>query len=383
MGRISNEAKKLQDEWSKWYLLPDGKDTGGRTIRRIKRYRRVREQGSIRTLWERYPIKHYRGMSTTEVESLLRRLNATKEAQRKLAAERYNFDHAYVNQISVAKFEKHLGKRIKVDGYKKNVIQMLNTYVFKFFIIDKKLPDPSLWHQKEDEWGDFLLASGLGGKTIRMVIATANRFNNFLVRSVYPEMATPRRLEPIGKVLLDELGEEPGKFITPEIYEKILEDAEKKAPDVLPNIKLCYAFGFRIGETLGLTKDKFLKSHILVDEQGNRVIIAKDGTKTVSRRKAKTFERKVPYWNMTAREAWALVQQLKPMHPKTLINRVNDLLRPFGHKSHDFRRTFITNAFRKVHWKDIMRAAGHRDVRTTMKYDLDDRGLSEEKADLD
>jgi integrase len=363
------------NSWSKWYLVRDG----GKP--KIRRYKRV----DGKTVWDRYPSQNYAGFDNEQIESLMRRLNASFEIDRKAAVERYVFDHTYVNPISLAKFEAHLRKHITEEEGVLRVLQRLNDYVFEFFILQCKLPDPSRWHLKEDEWGEFLLSLDLSASTIRFIIATANRFNRFLVQKMYADMATPRKLDPIGPNLLNEISEKKAKssshktkLISDIVFGKIIETAKRKHPEVIPNIMLCKAFGFRISETLGLGKEKLLKDSVVVNEQGFRVLNGEIVRKTV-----KTFPRRVPYWNMTAKEAWGWVQQIQPMHPKTLMDKVNQCLAPYGHTSHDFRRTFITNSFRKAHWKDVMKAAGHVDVRTTMGYDQDDRNLSEELADLD
>lgn len=166
------------------------------------------------------------------------------------------------------------------------------------------------------------------------------------------------------------------KIATSAVSDEVLTVEEQDA-SLLPNVKLCYAFGLRINESLGFSRMKLLKESLLVDEQGAGV---KDG-KLITR-KVKTNARKVPYWNMDAKEAWALIQQIVPMHPNTLNKKVNKILTKLGHSSHDFRRTLITNAHRKHHWKDVQRAAGHTTHQMTMKYDQDDRQFSTELADL-
>ncbi len=351
------------------------------SARRIKRYKRIGDK----TKWQRYPAKDYVGLEESDVEALLRRLNATYEGDRKAAEERYNFDHAYINLSSIAAFERHLTKRATDSSHVKNTVQMLQSYVLEFFVLQHKMPDPSRWHLKEDAWGEWLGTQALSVATLKKVVSTANRFTKFLVQKVYPEMDTPRALEPIGKARFEAIEKDlarkrKSKYISQARLNEILSHAAKTAPAVVPNIKLCYAFGLRISETLGLTKEKFFKGGLLVDEQGSR--FAEDGS--LARKVTKKAARRVPYWNMTAKEAWSLVQCITPMHPDTLIRKVNACLEKFGHTSHDFRRSFITNSFRVApHWKDVMRAAGHTDVRTTMGYDQDDRNISEEKAELD
>ncbi len=359
--------------WSRWYLVPEqGK-------LRIKRYRTT-ESG--KKTWQRYPAKQYLKLATPEVESLLRKLNATYEVDRRLAEERYNFNHAFVNKLVVEKFTKALRSGAEDAGHVDTTIHRLNRYVFEFFILQCQIPDPSRWHLKDDAWGEWLLQQKLSARTLKKVVSIANRFNRFLVEKVDPNMETPRVLDPIGKVTLSKLAakENSGtKYIGVWVFEQIISKAKTDDPDVIPNILLCYNFGLRISETLGITRDKFLRGALVIDEQGDKLV-----NNVVTRRPVKTKDsRRVPYWNMPAKDAWELVKQIKPMHPDSLIKRVNAVMGAFNHTSHDLRRTFITNALRKYHWKDVQLAVGHKDVRTLMGYNQDDRELGDEKAELE
>lgn len=368
-------------EWSKWYLIAE-KNRAGINQNRIKRYRKIEGK----TKWERYPAKNYHGMSETDLKSLLRRLNATFETDKKLAEERYNFHHAFININSIATFEKYLKKQTTVKNSADYPIYILQKYALEYFVVTHDLADPSKWHLKEDSWGEWLSEKDLSVAVLKRIISTTNRFLKFLTQKVYPEMPTPRKLEPIGRAKFNEINYlrkkqgkgEASKYISAGVYKEILETVKKEEPNLIPHVKLCYAFGLRISETLGFSKMKFLKDCLIVDEQGAGI---KNGENTT--RKVKTNARRVPYWNMTSQEAWALVKQINPLHPNTLTKKINDVLSKFGHSSHDFRRTFITNAHRKHHWKDVQRAAGHTTHAMTMKYDQDDREFSIELADLD
>lgn len=369
------EPQKLS-EWSRWYLVQEGGHPS------IKRSRKL----NGKTTWNRYPAKHYKHMNPEELTALLRRLNATFETEKKLAEERYNFDHAYVNIKSLTAFEKYLKKQTTVDASVDHPMSMLQRYSLEYFIIKQGIPDPAKWHLKEDDWGEWLLEHDLSVSLLKRIVSTTNRFTKFLNQKIYPEMPNARKLEPIGRAKYAEINyhrkkkgdDDESKYIPPETYKKIVKAFEEEAPEVLPNVKLCKAFGLRISESLGFDKQKFLKDAVLVDEQGKGV---KGGQ--IVRKKVKTNERRVPYWNMTAIDAWALVKQIVPMHPNTLTKKVNKVLAKFGHSSHDFRRTFITEAHRSHHWKDVQRAAGHTTHQMTMKYDQDDRNLSPLLADLD
>jgi integrase len=364
-----------QLEWSRWYLVADSGQP------KIRRYKVI----NGKTVWERYPVKNYRDLATQELEALLRRLNTSWEVERKSAEERYNFDHAFVNIMSIEKYRKHLAMNITDKSTIETALQFLNDYVFKFFIIEHELPDPSTWHRKEDEWGEWLQEQDLSPATIKKIVGGANRFNKFLLEKLYVNMEVPRKLSPIGSQKLAKLEifrskkmKVKTKYITSDIYKAVLKAAEQLYPEVIPNIKLCKAFGLRISETLGFDRSKLLSAALVVDEQGDEFVNGQ-----VIRGAVKTDARRVPYWNLTAKESWSLIKAIQPMGPHTLVKRVNEILEPFGHTSHDFRRTFITEALRLHHWKDVMRAAGHKDVRTTMLYDQDDRGISDKLADLD
>lgn len=360
------------DGWSRWYLVTES------GLPRIKRYRR--QGGAVK--WQRYPASKYKTMSISEVETLLNQLNASFEVDRAAAESRYNFHHTYVNSTALERFERHVRKNSRIeDEHGPATVNLLNQHVFEFFIVQKNIPDPSRWHRVETEWGKWLQAKELSAGTIKRIVNTANRFAKFLVDKVYPTMDTPRKLEPVGRVVLSDMlkkSDDKSKYIKPETFDKICKWTAANRPDVLPNIILCYQFGLRISETQGLTKNKLLKNSLLIDEQGDYVLNGEIVRKTV-----KTDSRRVPYWKINAKETWKMIQQIEVMHPDTLIKRVNKCLKKFGHTSHDFRRTFITDALRNHHWKDVQKAVGHTDVRTTLGYDQDDRNLSDELADLE
>lgn len=360
--------------YSAWYLVPEkGYEYGS-----IKRY--IRKDG--KTSWQRFPKASYKGLDPQEIEALLRRLNATHEIKKQAAINRYDFHHAYVNQKSLAKFEDYLASQADDREHIHNTMTILKIHVLDFFIVKANLPDPKEWYRQETEWGKWLLAKNLSTSSLKRSISTANRFTKFLSSKVYPEMGVAHVLEPIGKNKFKTLSpkkSDAAGFVSPSLFAEILSHLERGDSAILPNVILCYKLGLRIGETQGLTREKFFKTHVLVDEQGDRFVNG-----IVLRRPVKTKdERKVPYWYISGKEAWELVKALKPMSPFTVIDRVNAGLRPFAITSHDFRRTFITNALRGHHWKDVQKAVGHKDVRTTMGYNRDDRGLDDERLDLD
>ena len=367
--------------YSQWYLLSEkGFEHGA-----IKRYIKL----GGKTKWERYPLKNYKSLTKAETLALIRRLNATHQARREEAEARYVFNHAYINTRSLDKFEAFLSTRANDSGHVSNTMNMLRLYCFEFFIVEKKLPDPNLWYKEEAAWGNWLLRKKLSVSTLKRVVSLANALMTFLARRVYPEMPNPRELEPIGrnklkKRKLSEPEHKREKYISAQKWEEILSWFKVNQPSLVPNIILCKVFGLRINEVYGLTRGKLFKQHLLVDEQGDLVTGNIASTKKVTRRPVKTLDvRKVPYWNITAREAWEHIQALEPMSPFTADRKINKGLSLFGHKSHDLRRTFITDMRRLHDLKDVQLTAGHKDPKTTLGYDQDDRELSNQLADLD
>ncbi len=47
-------------------------------------------------------------------------------------------------------------------------------------------------------------------------------------------------------------------FVGVHHFNEIFEAVKKEDPNLIPHVKLCYAFGLRISETLGFSKMKFL-----------------------------------------------------------------------------------------------------------------------------
>jgi integrase len=361
--------------WSQWYKINDKALRCGFSIRR---YRTV----NGKTKWERVPAHKYKKLSADEVDTLIRQMNATHEVKMREHVERFNFDHAYVNARSIAKFGEYLSSRINDQNHITSTLSFLSDYVFSFFINEKKIPDPSLWHTASVEWGEWLLKKKLNPTTVIKIVNTANRFTSFLQEYVYTDMPSVRKLSPIGRNkirLLKAKAKAQPRFMDDESWNKCLEWFKINDPSVLPNVLLCEAYGLRLSESQGLDKSKFYKEYVIIDEQGDRIKFGK-----FVKRKTKTIDaRKVPHWNVDPKTAWEWVKDIKPIHPDTLNRRVNAGLHALGFTSHDMRRRFVTKALRKYQPRDVQAACGHRNIMTTMGYAQDDRHLSDELADLD
>lgn len=370
-------------QWSKWSKLKDKQSSCGYRVRRY----RTNLNGKIE--WETYPTKQYADFSLDELDKLINRLNASHISAENLAKERYKFDHAYVNPVVMEKYTAELESCMDRPGVIA-ALNWLNVYVFNFFILQQKVSDPSKWHKIDTEWGKWLQQTHknkrgkkvkLSIKTILMIVQAANRFLTFLNdKGIYKELDAIRPLKPIGRGKIKTLMAESARpkdqgYIPRETFQNICQ--ENKDNDILPNFKLMYWYGLRISESLGVERESFRVGHLSVSKQG---ISFKDGRLILGPIKTRD-SRKVPHWFVDAKAARDIWLTVKPMHPDTLQKSMNDMLRKYGLESHDCRRTFITNAIKKTDIYQTQLAAGHQDIRTTMKYQRDDRNLEDDVLD--
>lgn len=355
--------------WSQWYLI---EDAGKKVIRRYQR-----KNG--KTQWQRLPAQQYRDLNQGELESLLRRLNVTKELERREAEERYNFDHAYVNQRSLQMFDDLLYSSANNKKHINRMAVYLRLYVLDFFITKCKVPDPKFWKKHENEWG-LWLEKKLAYNTIKQVIFNANRFLALLHEKCYPNEVPLIKLKPLSrnklKLLKATTSKSTYKFIDEQTFKTIVKNAELSGHDDAASVmKLCYYFGLRISEALGLQHDDVYEKSLKVYRQASNYV---DG-RVITKELKDIDGREVPYWYSTPDEAYELIGKLPKSHPNTAMKKVNLLIKRFGNVSHDFRRSFATRALQQHHWKLVKDAMGHEDIETTMGYDIAEKSSSNKK----
>ena len=346
----------------------------------IRRYRLV----DGKPKWESYPKDKYKDLSGEEVEALIRRLNASIEAEEKLAKERYDYDNAFVNKVTKEEFERRLRNKATDEGHIQAQMTHLDEYVLRYFIFERELADPNQWKKVEDSYGDWLqnvlsesTGNKLRGTTIARIIQTANRFLEFLHNRM-PDEVRLIKLDPISHDVLEErdslsVNRKRKKFITEKDFESICKKAD---PRIVPLVKIGYWFGLRRSECLGLTLDDVFEDALHVERQ----LVKTMPTAQYDRLKDKD-ERDVPYWFCKAETAYELVSQIQMIHPDTVSDLFSgvceELKLPF--QFHDLRRTWITRALRVRHFMDVRLAAGHEDLETTQGYIQDDREIQRKK----
>ncbi|MBL7672509.1 MAG: tyrosine-type recombinase/integrase [Bdellovibrionaceae bacterium] len=342
--------------WFKWTLTNFGPK--GFVIRR---YRKL----NGKTVWQSYPKAKYATLDAAKAEGLVKQLNVRFALKAK-----QDFNHSFINKQTLADFELHLQTKINSQAHIKTLMSELDAYALEFFVRKSNCPDPSSWKRLEAQYGKFLLSKQLVGTYVKRIIQTTNRFIKFL-HEKYPEEVRRCVLEPVAGRILKEQGiskKSRNKFVTDEHFKII---CEKINDNLLPFVKLCYFYGLRRSEVLGLLTDDVFEDSLSIERQ-----LVKMHPKQYGPLKSRE-QRVVPHWFCTPKEAYSLIAQSAVVHPDTLghVFKAEMKRLGFAYQLHDLRRTFITRALRVHHYLDVKLAAGHSDIETTNKYIQDDRLL--------
>jgi len=318
--------------------------------------------------YKRLPMKQYAHIRDNEGElkALVHRLNAPV-----LAREAVAFKHAFISPVLLEEYREQLLAQVPSE---KNALCQYNyllTYFLNFFIGKLGLADPRQWYAvHKSKWAAFLLEQRLSPSTIRKVVQEANRFMEFLADKRPGEVAAIR-FRPISRARFRSLsatralkkGRE--RFVRPEEWEEI----EKRLPkNIKAAVSLCYLFGLRRSEALGLTLEDVRKDYLKVARQNLKM-----GKPTILKGKK---NRKTPYWYSTPKAAHSLIRQLVPMSPDTLADEWGKL--ETGFHLHDLRATFITRALRDYSAREVQLAVGHENLATTMRYAQDHRDFGDD-----
>ncbi len=346
-------------KWYKWYF-----DESTNVLRRYR-------IAAGKRIWETYPSAKWKHLSETELQSLLRRLNATHEALEKASIAKLNYDHSYINAASIAKFEAQLDAQAEDREYKRTFISNLHRYPFHYFLQIAKIADPGQWPKHEHGFNKWLLGQDLSASSLKRITFNANRFLRF-IHKLWPDQVPLVELAPIGKLALPK-SQEREKFIAEEKFNLMCEHIDVR---LLALVKLSYYFGLRLAEALALTQDDVLEGGLDIVRQ-IKSMSKFQGVKAPKGGKL----REVPYYFCTPDLAYELAGEIVAMHPDTaghlFTSEMKKLGLPFKH--HDFRRTFITRLARLKGLREAQLAAGHSDSRTTDRYMQDDRRLSRAK----
>jgi integrase len=391
---LSHEKQRGKDKpvIRRWVTLPDGK-----------------------TVYERYPAALYRAFldNPDELEKLVIRLNGAvpEDLKRK---QRLIINHAYIDDGLLAKYLDTLRARLPSEAQVTKEYHYLRKYFLHFFINRMGLANPLEWHLNQELWCWALLNKFPENKksvaekyrvwktpdhlpsekTITEIIQSANRFMAWLHQR-RPLDAKALVFEPVSKAQKRDLREtrrrlavtEDGVFIPDTDWEEI----KKNLPsEIRPFVMLAYYYGLRRAETLGVREEDVMEDHLKVRRQLDGLERSNDkegshfGRPNYENTKGR-MARKVPNWFCEADDAYEWISEIFEkkliVHQSTLSHWWHDLMKTLGmdYGMHDLRHTWTTKAVMKHPIADVMLAAGHENMETTMGYFHDSRELSEKR----
>lgn len=353
-------------------------------------YRWVLRRGNYRLPTSQYP----EGNRDDEVKlkEWVRRENhkLDEETRAKKAAA---LKHAYINDELLAEFEAWRKRRTRDSARIPTEMLYLREYVLQFFVGQLNLPAPRNWRLEahQDAWWDFLRKTkALAPATCRDIIGAANRFIDWLRERRGTAEIPEFKLSPVSRLVYEAEAEDwrvehedSARVSIPDADWEKIRQALRGSP-IRAHIMLSYSFGLRRGELVGLKPFDVTDFGLSVSRSLKTVPRDEEAKfKSTKGRRSRT----VPYWYATqkATQAWVDVAVANRMDPDTLskhwIKIIEGLLEHKDKKArirrgyglHCLRHTFCTRAANAYPLIKVQRAAGHRDIRTTMKYvhDLD------------
>lgn len=316
----------------------------------------------------RLPVRQYRHIrdDDAELKAFVHRLNAPI-----LAREAVTFKHAFISPVLLDEYKEQLRAQIPTE---KNALCQYNylvEYFLNYFIGKLDLADPRWWYAvHKSKWATWLLEQELSASTLRKIVQEANRFMEFLADK-RPDEVVAIRFKPISRARFRTiaakrtLAKGHDRYVRDKDWAKI----EKRLPDNIRGaVSLCYYFGLRRSEALGLNLLDVRKDHLKVERQKLRI-----GEATILKGRK---NRKTPYWYGKPKLAYELISALVPMNPDTLAEEFK--LLKTGFQLHDLRATFITRALRDKGAREVQLAVGHENLATTMRYAQDHRDFGDD-----
>jgi integrase len=365
----------------RWVVLPNGQGTN-----------------------ERYPRNRYQDLldNPAGLEELVRRLNKEEFGEQQ-SIENILDRNAFLSPKLLDEYERHIRIKIPNADNAQAEIARLKNYVINFFVGKKGLVNPKDWYRKQDDWAEFLLGpdSPPAASTKRKIVHEANRFIEWL-HKIRPNEMPLYRFDPLTQARLREVEFQRSvmkiKKVRRDISDadwKIIKEALPE--DIKPWIMLCYHYGLRRSEALGLS----LEGTDCIMEDGIELKQQLTGYDRNSGQceygKLKTEGRLTEYQQLAEKRfiphklggadpndtyEWIRVGKEKClMHPDTLTKRWSELMDKLklDYDVHELRHTWITRARASFPAREVQLAAGHRNISTTERYSHDHREPSRKK----
>jgi integrase len=356
-----------EDSLGKWRVFKEG---GRATVRRWHAGK-----------FERLALVQYRHVrdSEGELKDFVHRLNAALRVPELVA-----FKHAFISPALLEEYLEHLLAQIPTESVARTQFQYLRDYALNFFIGRLNLANPLDWHRvHKTKWALYLTNDPdvpEAARTKRQIVFALNHFIEWLHERRPTEMPalkfvplTRAMLRAIESRRIREGRARRPRPIPPETWKAILKRIDKR---VHPVLQLCYYFGLRRSEAMGLRLEDVGEEWLFIDRQkGRRAGRDADLKGRESRR--------VPYWYATPEQAYRWIQALPKLHQDTVSDIWQDSLKGMpelkGYTIHCIRHTWITRAMAEKPAREVQLAAGHKDISVTMKYAHDHRPVNNKR----
>jgi integrase len=387
----------------------------------ILRYLRLKDKSTVKERLDR-DLYEFQKQNRHKCEEVCRILNYRLESK-KAAKEAWLIRSAFIkvqgSELS-QKFEAYMFARSSNRKHAKQCRRLVEMYFLNYFY---NVRQPALYDYLEwvapkvqAEFIEYLLSVRVEASRNRKVkaalsadrITKIRQYSNYFMRFLHQESdgnipllqftfpsITQARLTDHERKRKKHLPDQTSasQYIDEATFKRIY----KAAPEELKSsIWLCYKYGLRRSEVLALELESLKKSHLRVESQLVGLEIERNADKTraaiVEKRtgplKNRDDEgRKVPHWFAKPDEVYEHLQKLYVVNPSGLTEMWIELMKKMGlsFTFHNLRNAFCSNALRDMNKLgisavDVQLAMGHADLRTTMLYLRDFRGLEDEDA---
>ncbi len=403
-------------KFNEWLLRRD-LDRNGNRVFRVRRWLTVPGHGSVN---ESYPLERYLDFRHDEKrlqDFVITLNNKLPEAER--AKKKIEIRHAWINDDIIREFLVEVRGENTTDKRAMGIEHYLRQYFLNWFMNCLDVSDMNRWFRYQRIWGYALInrldriewSSGatcpehirtqmdleilrlwpqnhvVSYHTVKMITQGANRFLTFL--SVhYPEkMDMFLALNPLSPAQLKALKAETDirtqkrKWFIPDadwtkIAQKIA-GTEFEGP-----IHLCYCFGLRRNESLGVKLEDVTEDGLVIERQLIKWKVRHEPEYGLTKgRSARTVEFRFVPEASGPEVPYRLIKNMKaPRYCPSRFSKfwavlMKELNMPY--RLHDLRRTWITRCFRNkdIAIDKIRQNAGHVEIQTTEGYRIDERKL--------
>jgi integrase len=354
-----------------------------------------------RILFERRPRDEYRLFlfDNDQLSKYIIRLNGRDLAEEQ-AKELWQISNAFIDSQMLKEFYLSLKLQTSDEVEALKLFRYFRKYFINFF--HKFSEDPLIWHKNQEKWAMALLNTDdcpedyrlfskgtlKSTRVLKTIISTANKFMKFLHKK-RPETTKELVFAPLSTANYRWIRAERERreevterhYVPANDFETLKADAPK---ELIPLMNLAMYYGLRSSETLGLYEKQetaIMEGFLRLTEQAGSF---NRKEKILSFRILKgRAARSIPHWFCSPADAWEWIGSITPMGRTTVWKKWGKYIREMIEKGkiktlytfHDFRHSWVTNAIRKYPATDVQKAAGHKNIMTTMEYLKDDRGL--------